>query len=314
MAVAVAVAVLKLKGLPLMAGEMTEELVAQFRAKLAETPRVKGGALFEPEALQSMSNSDCRRFLCARDGRLDAAVEMARAALDWRLRVRPGHITPEDIPISLPQGCWRFAGWARDGRPIMLIRAELWRPNEYTCDEYNKYVGYMMDNNIARAKKGVDKQIVIFDMHGFSALQSNLTMIRTLITINQEYYPERLSLGVLVNVPWLFHAIWKVIYPWIDHKTRTKIKLLGRNDNIADILLEHIDADVLGVEYGGRRKEPYPIPPTPDTCASDSSTALATAPHPGGSGAGGIDTETEGGEPTWRPAQGGPFETSAVSQ
>ena len=109
----------------------------------------------------------------------------------------------------------------------------------------------MMDNNIARAREGVDKQIVIFDMHGFSALQSNLTMIRTLITINQEYYPERLSLGVLVNVPWLFHAIWKVIYPWIDHKTRTKIKLLGRNDNIADILLEHIDADVLGVEADG---------------------------------------------------------------
>ena len=38
------------------------------------------------------------------------------------------------------QGCWRFAGWAHDGRPIMLIRADLWKPSEYSVEEYNKYV------------------------------------------------------------------------------------------------------------------------------------------------------------------------------
>ena len=55
----------------------------------------------------------------------------------------------------------------------------------------------MMDNNIARGKNAQEQQIVLFDMTGFSRQQANFEMLRTLITINQEYYPERLSLGML---------------------------------------------------------------------------------------------------------------------
>ena len=54
-----------------------------------------------------------------------------------------------------------------------------------------------MDNNIARGKNAQEQQIVLFDMTGFSRQQANFEMLRTLITINQEYYPERLSLGML---------------------------------------------------------------------------------------------------------------------
>jgi hypothetical protein len=37
----------------------------------------------------------------------------------------------------------------------------------------------------ARAKKGTDKQLVIFDMADFSTLQCNFQMIRALVSINQ---------------------------------------------------------------------------------------------------------------------------------
>ena len=46
---------------------------------------------------------------------MEAAAELARNALDWRLQYQPDKIQPSDIPIALPQGCWRWAGWARDG-------------------------------------------------------------------------------------------------------------------------------------------------------------------------------------------------------
>ena len=41
------------------------------------------------------------------------------------------------------------------------------------------------------------------------------------------------------------------MYQWIDVKTREKIKLLNKKDNVSEILLEHIDPETLQVEYGG---------------------------------------------------------------
>jgi len=47
-------------------------------------------------------------------------------------------VQPAEIATALAQGCWRFAGWARDGRGIILVRAALWKPSAYNLEEYNK--------------------------------------------------------------------------------------------------------------------------------------------------------------------------------
>jgi len=57
-----------------------------------------------------------------------------------RQRVQPDKVQPADISTPLAQGCWRFAGWARDGRSIVLIRAALWKPSAYSLEDYQKYV------------------------------------------------------------------------------------------------------------------------------------------------------------------------------
>ncbi len=57
-----------------------------------------------------------------------------------RQRIQPDKIQPADISTPLAQGCWRFAGWARDGRAIVLIRAALWKPSAYSLEDYQKYV------------------------------------------------------------------------------------------------------------------------------------------------------------------------------
>lgn len=134
---------------------------------------------------------------------------------------------------------------------------------------WNPTQGYMMDTNIKRAKDGQEAQIVIFDMANFSTMQTNFSMIRTLITINQDCYPERLSICVLLNAPRLFRWAWRTICPWIDANTRDKIRLLSPEDNASEILLEHIDPHTLEVEYGGTRQRSYPIPPTVDDYVPD---------------------------------------------
>ena len=48
-------------------------------------------------------------------------------------RSRP--IAPDDCPRALPSGLFRHAGVAKDGRPILLVNAALWRPSEYSVEE-----------------------------------------------------------------------------------------------------------------------------------------------------------------------------------
>ena len=40
----------------------------------------------------------------------------------------------------------------------------------------------------------------------------------------QDCYPERLGKLFFVHVPYVFMAAWKVVYPFIDSKTKKKVK------------------------------------------------------------------------------------------
>mmetsp|Transcript_37095 Transcript_37095/g.75277 ORF Transcript_37095/g.75277 Transcript_37095/m.75277 type:complete len:369 (-) Transcript_37095:124-1230(-) len=263
-----------------------------------------------PSHVTTLFDDDVDRYLEARQWEVDAAVEMAKEAETWRLLVRPKEITPSDISRSLPSGCWRFVGKALNGRPILLIRACLWRPSNYTVDEYVRYVAYMTEGNLARISsppqsspyKRPSKQIIMFDMAGFSLMNSNMRMLKNLVKINQVCYPERLSLGVVFNAPAAFVWVFGLMQPWVDPKTREKIQLF--NGSAADtercqaLLRKHIDSSVLQEVYGGTRKSEYPIPPNreldedgedanepPLTASGHSATTLSSRdrqspPHP----------------------------------
>ena len=67
--------------------------------------------------------SQLHRYLNARDFNVKTATALALKAEEWRWRWKPTTITPDDISISLPSGSCRFAGFSKDGRPIMLGKA-----------------------------------------------------------------------------------------------------------------------------------------------------------------------------------------------
>jgi hypothetical protein len=68
------------------------------------------------------------------------------------------------------------------------------------------------------------QSILVFDLSGWALWHLKyLSYIKALVDIVQSQYPERLSKALLVNVPGLFMAAWKLISPWIDPKTRSKI-------------------------------------------------------------------------------------------
>ena len=53
------------------------------------------------------------------------------------------------------------------------------------------------------------------------------SFVMTAIGMGQDYYPEIMHQMFIINCPLMFRAAWQIFKPFIDEKTRKKIKILG---------------------------------------------------------------------------------------
>jgi hypothetical protein len=58
---------------------------------------------------------------------------------------------------------------------------------------------------------------------------------------------------LLIHVPYMFMAAWKMVYPFIDERTRKKFVFVADKD-LHSTLLDAIDESQLLEEYGGKIK------------------------------------------------------------
>lgn len=47
-------------------------------------------------------------------------------------------------------------------------------------------------------------------------------------TPQQDFYPETLAAAYIMHTSWLFRAVWAIISPFLDEKTRSKVKVLSK--------------------------------------------------------------------------------------
>jgi hypothetical protein len=106
-------------------------------------------------------------------------------------------------------------------------------------------------------KAGVTDYTVVADLNGFSPSKNfSLAMVKLMIGILQNNYPERLAYALILNLPAAFRMGWSLIMPFLDERTKAKIHILGPN---LKLLQDYIPAAELEVEYGGKHA-PYPRP------------------------------------------------------
>ena len=54
-------------------------------------------------------------------------------------------------------------------------------------------------------------------------MNGSFAIARTILHIVQTHYPERLGTAVVAHLPWLLHAFYKLLNPFIDPVTRAKV-------------------------------------------------------------------------------------------
>ncbi|TYI90481.1 hypothetical protein E1A91_D03G126500v1 [Gossypium mustelinum] len=172
--------------------------------------------------------------------------------LNWKRNFVPnGSISPSEIRHEIQQNKMFLQGWDKKGRPIALLLAARHFQHEGGVDEFKRFIVYLFDKIITRMPPGQEKFIVIGDLKGWGYANSDIRAYLAALSLVQDYYPERLEKLFVVHAPYIFMTAWKVVYPFIDPKTRKKMIFVD-NKSLKSTLLEEIDESQLPATLGGK--------------------------------------------------------------
>ncbi|XP_030517396.1 phosphatidylinositol transfer protein 3-like isoform X2 [Rhodamnia argentea] len=193
-----------------------------------------------------------RRFLRARNLDVEKASKLFLKYLSWRRSFIPnGAISASEIPNDLAQQKLFMQGLDKMGRPIVVGYGARHNPSKGSLEEFKRFVVYSLDKICSRMPGGQEKFVCIADLEGWGYKSSDVRGYLAALSILQDCYPERLGKLFLIHVPYIFMTAWKMVYPFIDPKTKKKIVFV-ENKKLRTTLLEDIDESQLPDAYGGR--------------------------------------------------------------
>ncbi|KAF2288415.1 hypothetical protein GH714_007298 [Hevea brasiliensis] len=180
-----------------------------------------------------------RRFLRARELDVEKASTLFLRYLSWRRSFLPnGFISPSEIPHELAQNKLFMQGVDKKNHPIVVLFGAKHKPYKGNLEEFKQC---QQDRKSLWPLQILKGGYANSDVRGYIAA----------LSILQDCYPERLAKLFIVHVPYIFMTAWKIIYPFIDSKTKKKINFV-ENKKLKSTLLEDIDESQLPDVYGGR--------------------------------------------------------------
>uniref|UniRef100_A0A453M3Z8 CRAL-TRIO domain-containing protein n=1 Tax=Aegilops tauschii subsp. strangulata TaxID=200361 RepID=A0A453M3Z8_AEGTS len=103
-----------------------------------------------------------------------------------------------------------------------------------------------------RLRTGQEKFAVVGDLRGWGYANCDIRAYVAALDIMQSCYPERLGRVLLIHVPYVIMAAWKMLYPFIDDKTKEKFVFVAGSWDLDATLRDSIDESQLPKEYEGR--------------------------------------------------------------
>eukprot|EP00244_Chara_vulgaris_P011738 TRINITY_DN5924_c1_g1_i1.p1 TRINITY_DN5924_c1_g1~~TRINITY_DN5924_c1_g1_i1.p1 ORF type:complete len:359 (-),score=61.19 TRINITY_DN5924_c1_g1_i1:25-1101(-) len=237
----------------------TEE--ARLVADLRKAVEAKGGST------KDASDATMLRFLRARNLNADKAAIMWCNFVKWRATFVPlGHIPESKCQNELVQKKTCLQGWDKQGRPLVVVQLAKHKASKRSLEEVKCTTVYCADKICASMKPGLEQFSVIVDLAGVGYKNLDLSATHAVFHLLQAYYPERLGKIWIINVPYIFHAFWKMVTPFLYRRTRKKIVFVD-NKHMKETLMSEIDEDQLPIAYGGKAElipiQEYSVPGWP---------------------------------------------------
>ncbi|KAL0540361.1 hypothetical protein IC582_024598 [Cucumis melo] len=206
---------------------------------------------------QDYSDATMMRFLIARSMEVSKAAKMFVQWKKWRDATVPkGYIAESEVEDELKAKKIFLQGMSIKQLPVMIVIANR---HFHSKDQlqFKKFVVHLLDKVIASGCKGKEigneKWIAIVDLQQISYKNVDPRGLITAFQFLQNYYPERLGKCFILNMPWFFVSIWRMVSRFVDTATLKNI-LIVSNEEEKRNMIEEVGEDVLPIEYGGKAK------------------------------------------------------------
>ncbi|OZJ02997.1 hypothetical protein BZG36_04684 [Bifiguratus adelaidae] len=172
------------------------------------------------------------RYLRARKWDVELARKELENSLKWRREYKPESIPPEEIEPEEVTGKTYLNGFDLHGRPNMYFKTG--RENCKPSSRQIRNVVFNMENAIAMMPEGVETLNIIIDFEGSSASTApGVSISKQFVDVLANQYPERIGSFFLINTPWFFWPFFKIVGPFIDPVTRSKMKFVDLKTQLA---------------------------------------------------------------------------------
>mmetsp|Transcript_45239 Transcript_45239/g.60034 ORF Transcript_45239/g.60034 Transcript_45239/m.60034 type:complete len:196 (+) Transcript_45239:284-871(+) len=174
------------------------------------------------------------------------------AWVKWRLDFRADRTDPESIRGMLERPVMSLMSTTRDNCVLILCQPRFHEPSAQQLEQLVRYGIFVIEKAIEKIEReGLQPYIhCIYDRTGMTSANRDSALIKfafRMATMMQDFYCERLGNFYVVGANWVYWAAFKLIKPFLAQKTREKIKLIDRNEQ----LLEWIAPENLIPELGG---------------------------------------------------------------
>ncbi|KAF8968123.1 CRAL-TRIO domain-containing protein [Flammula alnicola] len=202
---------------------MYDEVLAHFTKSDPEysLPNIEKGELMDEEKFW-LSRECILRYLRASKWKVPTAIQRLEATLKWRREfglydvVSASHVEPEAVT-----GKEILFGYDVTGKPAFYMIPSRQNTNEAT--RQIQFAVWMLERGVDLMEPGVENLALLINF-GDRGKNPSISTALSVLHILQNHYPERLGLALIINVPFLVNAFFKVVMPLVDPITRQKVK------------------------------------------------------------------------------------------
>ncbi|KAI0044925.1 CRAL/TRIO domain-containing protein [Auriscalpium vulgare] len=200
--------------------ELQEKVQAHFEKDGYKIPGVQDGALTDDEKFW-LTYECTLRYLRGTKWNLKNAIDRIEGSLKWRREFGIYTLSAADVEPEAVTGKEVTFGYDKKRRPAVYLIPS--RQNTEESPRQIQYTVWMLERAIELTGQGVESVLLMINFAARGKSPSMSTS-KTVLNILQSHYPERLGAALILNVPFILNAFFKLISPLIDPVTREKMK------------------------------------------------------------------------------------------
>lgn len=190
------------------------------------------------------------RFLRARKWNLADTIQMIIDTLYWRrsFGIKGLICNGETSIYEYLLTCGKHYAWNVDlrGSLVIWITSKLHDKNKQTLHQNLEALVFLIEQSRRLMAPGCEMVSLVFDLSDAPLASLDLPSIQGDIHVLQNYYPECLGQCYIVDAPWIFNGLYKILKTFLDPVVVSKINLIKAAD-----IVRHIHPAMVPKRYVG---------------------------------------------------------------